>query len=357
MKIIHCSDVHLDSRLESNLSSAQARERNAEICATFGRMVRYAVDNEVRVVMIAGDLFDTQRVSARTADYVLDQIRRASCVDFLYLRGNHDEKENVFAGMDLPGNFKQFGSGWTSYRYEDVVISGLELDDENCLNMYDVLNLSGADTNIVMLHGQEATQPGREQIAIPLLRNRNIRYLALGHIHSYQVSDLDMDGVYSYCGCLEGRGFDECGEKGFVLLEAGEGRVRSHFVPFASRRLETVPVDISKTITVSQIQSAMESAAAGLPASAMVKFTLTGTYTPQTQKDLPFLRKMLESRFWFVKISDESRLYIDKSSYEHDVSLKGEFIRMVMASDAGEEEKEQIILCGLRALAGEEVAL
>jgi DNA repair exonuclease SbcCD nuclease subunit len=320
-------------------------------------MVRYALDNGVKAVMIAGDLFDTQRVSARTADFVLEQIRKAPAVDFLYLRGNHDERENVFAGMDLPENFKQFGSRWTSYRYGDVVITGLELDEENCLSMYGDLNLSGADTNIVMLHGQESTQPGRELIAIPLLRNRNIRYLALGHIHSYQISALDMDGVYSYCGCLEGRGFDECGEKGFVLLETGDGRVKSSFVPFASRRLETVPVDITDKNTVSQIQSAMETAAAGIPASSMVKFILTGTYTTQTQKDIPFLRKLLEGSFWIVNISDESRLYIDKSSYEHDVSLKGEFIRMVMASDACEEEKEQIILCGLRALAGEEVSL
>ena len=38
MKLIHCSDLHLDSRMESNLSAAQARERNAEICATFARL-------------------------------------------------------------------------------------------------------------------------------------------------------------------------------------------------------------------------------------------------------------------------------------------------------------------------------
>ena len=357
MKIIHCSDVHLDSRLESNLSPDQARERNAEICATFGRMVRYAVENGVTAVMIAGDLFDTQRVSARTADFVLEQIRRVPGVDFLYLRGNHDESGNVFSDMQMPDNFKEFSSRWTSYRYGDVVITGLELDRENCMTMYDSLTLSAEDINIVMLHGQESTQPGQELIAIPLLKNRHSRYLALGHIHSYQTSPLDMDGVYSYCGCLEGRGFDECGQKGFVLLETGDGRVKSTFVPFASRTLESVCVDITDKVTVSQIQSAMEEAAVVLSRDCLVKFTLTGTYTPQTQKDLPFLRKMLEGRFWFVKIKDESRLQIDKSSYEHDVSLKGEFVRMVMASDKSEEEKEQIILCGIRALTGEEVIL
>ena len=51
---------------------------------------------------------------------------------------------------------------------------------------------------------------------------KNIDYLALGHIHKYKQAELDQRGVYCYSGCLEGRGFDECGEKGFVLLDIDE---------------------------------------------------------------------------------------------------------------------------------------
>ena len=40
-----------------------------------------------------------------------------------------------------------------------------------------------------------------------------------------------------------------------------------------------------------------------------------------------------------------------------DISLKGEFVRSVLASDLSEEEKQRIIACGMRALAGEEVLL
>ncbi|MBR3973489.1 MAG: DNA repair exonuclease [Oscillospiraceae bacterium] len=357
MKLIHCSDIHLDSKMESNLTAAQARERNAEVLAAFARMVQYAAANQVDAVLIAGDLFDTNRVSALTVDFVLDTIRSAEHVDFLYLRGNHDESHDVFADRDLPANFKTFGGEWTSWRYGNVVITGLELDSENWNTMYDSLRLNPEDTNIVLLHGQESSSPGQEQIALPLLKNKNIHYLALGHIHSFRLEKLDLDGIWCYCGCLEGRGFDELGAKGFVLVNAENRRVQAEFVPFAARTLEEVTVDISGLITVSQIQTAMEKAAAGISPDSLVKFTLTGEYTLETQKDLRFLKKMLESKFWFVKIKDESRLMIDKASYEHDISLKGEFIRMVMASDRSEEEKEQIILCGIRALSGEEVAL
>ena len=355
MKLIHCGDLHLDSRMESNLSVEKARERNAEICATFTRMIRYGLDHGVKVLLISGDLFDTCRASSQTVQFVLDRIRDAREMDVLYLRGNHDEGGDPFEGMDLPENFKCFGPHWSYYRYGDLVISGVEPEDWE--SFYDELNLNSQDTNVVMLHGQISTQVGREMICLPKLKGRGIHYLALGHIHSYQQGSLDPDGMWCYCGCLEGRGFDELGEKGFVLVDAEKGKVKSEFVPFASRTLKEVPVDITGLTTVTQILTAMERASSGIPGSSLVKFTFTGTHTLETQRDFKFLEKMLESRYYFVKIKDESRLEIAREDYEHDISLKGEFIRMVMASDRPQEEKEQIIRCGIQALLGQEVTL
>lgn len=355
MKFIHCSDIHLDSRMESNLSAAQARERNAEVCATFARMVRYAEDSGVTAVLIAGDLFDTERATAQTAGFVLDKIRNAPGVDFLYLRGNHDV--SAFDGMKLPENLKTFGGDWTIYHYGDVVIAGMEMEREKWEACYDALHLPEETVNIVMLHGQISTQAGEELVALPKLKRKNIDYLALGHIHACQTGKLDDRGIWCYSGCLEGRGFDECGEKGFVLLDVENGQVKPEFVPFARRTLQEVRADITGLLTVSQILEKLEQESRDISRENLVKFTLTGFYTLETQKDLHFLKKMLDGSFYFLKIKDESRLKIEKETYEHDVSLKGEFIRLVMASDRSEEEKEQIICCGIRALSGEEVEL
>ena len=357
MKLIHCSDIHLDSPMERNLTAAKARERNAEVCTTFARMVDFARQQDVRAVLLAGDLFDTGCVSLRTAGFVLDQIRGAAEIRFFYLRGNHDESRDAFAGMELPENFHTFGMAWTSYSVENVVITGMEPDREGWLSMYDALSLEKNAINILLLHGQESTQVGEELIALPKLKGKHIDYLALGHIHSYQTGTLDDRGSWCYCGCLEGRGFDECGPKGFVLLDVSDEGVRETFVPFARRTLHEVPVDITDLVRVSQLQQAMEQAAREIPGDDLVKFTLRGSYSIETEKDLNLLKKMLEEKFWAVRIKDESQLKIDRESYEHDISLKGEFIRMVMASDRPQEEKERIILCGIRALSGEEVAL
>ena len=355
MKFIHCSDIHLDSSMERNLTAAQARERNAEVCATFARMASYAAEQGVTAVLIAGDLFDTQRATAQTAGFVLDTIRATPDVDFLYLRGNHDE--TGFDGMALPENLKTFGPNWTCHRYGNVAVAGMDVERDKWETCYDELELPEETVNIVTLHGQISTQTGEELIALPKLKRKNIDYLALGHIHGYQSGKLDDRGNWCYCGCLEGRGFDELGPKGFVLLNVADKTVEQEFVPFARRTLTEVSVDISELTTVSQILNAAQDAVQGISPDDLVKILLTGSYTLETQKDLNFLKKMLEGRFWFLKIKDESRLKIEKESYEHDISLKGEFIRLVMASDRSDEEKEQIICYGIRALSGEEVAL
>ena len=357
MRIIHCADIHLDSCMDSNLPIRQARQRSAELCGTFSRMVEFAKKQQVEAVLIAGDLFDTDRVSRRTIGFVLDTIRSAPEVDFFYLRGNHDEQVPLFDGYVLPENLKTFTSQWTGYRYGQVVITGIEPDGAGWETMYEELNLSQADTNLVVLHGQDSTQPGEELICVPKLRNKHITYLALGHLHSYRKQPLDETGEFCYCGCLEGRGFDECGEKGFVLLDIADGVVHAEFVPFALRQCREIPVDITGLVTVSQLQQAMQDRAREVSPESLVKFVLRGSFTTQTQKDLEFLRRILEERFYFVKIKDESRFFIDPMSYEHDVSLKGEFIRLVMASDRTEEEKARMICCGISALSSEEVVL
>ena len=75
MKIIHCADLHLDSRMTSNLSPDKAKERKNEILNTFVNMVDYASAHEVDAIIIAGDMFDTSNISALTRNTVERTIR------------------------------------------------------------------------------------------------------------------------------------------------------------------------------------------------------------------------------------------------------------------------------------------
>ena len=56
MKIIHTADIHLDSKMESNLPAAASKKRRSELLLSFIEMVDYAIKNEVTAIIIAGDL-------------------------------------------------------------------------------------------------------------------------------------------------------------------------------------------------------------------------------------------------------------------------------------------------------------
>ena len=351
MKIIHCADLHLDSRMESNLPPEKAKERRMELYLSFADMVGYAKENGVRVIMIAGDMFDTKNGQIRIRNRVLELISDTPQIDFLYLKGNHDGAY-FFDEDKRPDNLKLFSGEWGRYSYGCVDIYGCE----ECADMYSSFSADEGRTNIVMLHGQEVSGnvTGTELINIPAMRGRGIDYLALGHIHSYRCGKIDDRGIYCYCGCLEGRGFDECGEKGFVLLDADENGVRHSFIPFARRLLHTVEIPLEGYMTGTQIIEHIEGAVSDIPSKDMVKLVLTGEIDERTDIDAAFILSRL-SRFYFIKLYDQTEIMIDYEDYAKDISLKGEFIRLVGEQDIDEDRKREIIITGIRALAGREI--
>lgn len=357
MKLIHCADLHLDSPMETHMSARQASTRNTELIRSFVHLTEYAKTNGVRAVLIAGDLFDGDRVRARTVDEILDAMERAPEVDYLYLAGNHDEAARAFSDRALPRNLRRFTRQWSTFTYDGVAVSGIELCGENAQTLYEQIPCVEGCINLVMLHGQTGAACTPEQINLNRLKDRGIDYLALGHIHSYSAWPLDSRGVCCYAGCLEGRGFDECGEKGFVLLTAENGRLRHEFVPFSCRTLHRLPVDITGLDKSSQVGQRMREAARDIPEQDMVEFLLTGHSAPTADISLTYLQDQINSRFFFTRVKDESHMAIDPEAYQNDVSLKGEFIRLVLGSDAEEEQKAAMIRAGLQALAGEEITI
>lgn len=354
MKLIHCADIHLDSPMETNLSADKARERKLEIRSTFARLVRVASDEGVEAILIAGDLFDGARVTKSTENYVLDLIASYPMIDFYYLSGNHDQGSALANAAELPANLYTFGKLWSTYRRGNIAITGAAVPDA------DTLSLNKDDVNILLLHGQErrsAGVAGEDIIHLGRFKNKNIDYAALGHIHEHRVLRLDARGVAAYSGCLEGRGFDECGTKGYVLLDIENGRVSHRFVPFATRTLHTVECDVTGFTSALDLEGRMLASVQNIPTKDMVKVILTGTVPAEATLDLAHLRGVLAERFYFAKVKNETRLSINAEDYAHDISLKGEFVRRVMASSLPENEKERVIACGFRALSGEELGL
>ena len=125
MKIIHTADLHFDSKMETNLTKEMAKERKMEIRYSFQRLIEYANENDIKVILICGDMFDTANVSNSTRTFLVDLIKGNPQIDFLILKGNHDEY-NLLLDEEL-ANVKLFKNELTHFKYDDVNIYGFNM--------------------------------------------------------------------------------------------------------------------------------------------------------------------------------------------------------------------------------------
>ena len=353
MKIIHTADLHFDSKLEANLDSLKAKERKKELLNTFERMTEYARNNDVDAIIIAGDMFDKKRITNKTKEFVLNCINLNSSIDFFYVSGNHDEDSFIQSIDTLPKNLHVFGERWKTYNYKDIDITGINYNEMSEKYLYDTLFLNKEKTNIVIMHGPLGSHGSG--INVNKLRGKGINYLALGHIHKFQKGSIDNEGVFVYPGCLEGRGFDEIGEKGFVLLNINDGIIESEFIKFAKRELHEIVIDITGADNWVEIRKNIGLKTNYIPEIDMVKVKLIGNYNINLVKQNELLNEYLNDHYFFAKVVDESKIAINPKDFEKDVSLKGEFIKNVLQSNLSDAEKNEIIEYGIKALMKEEI--
>lgn len=362
LRILHCSDLHLGARMTANLDAKRAKERREELLLTFGNIVEAAAAKQVEAVLLVGDLFDTARVTLSTRRYVGSLIAEHPEMLFAYVCGNHDrDVPPLFPDDCIPPNWVDLsGQGWTSIplanEYMNVTLSGTSGFDAAVYES--VPRVDGV--HIVMMHGQitQATTVGADLVSLPRLAGKGIDYLALGHEHSYRAERLDARGVWCYSGCPEGRGFDECGVKGVVLLEVSpDGSLRHELLPIARRTLHRVVLSVQPEDDARTVETKLQAAVAPISERDMVLVELVGERLPESEIGTDRLALWLGERFFAARLEDRTTLSLRAEDYMYDASLKGEFIRTVMSSKLPVAERDRIILCGLRALRGEEAEL
>ncbi len=354
MKIIHTADIHIGSALKG-LPSDKSALRKAEILDGFRRLCAYAKKESVSAVLIAGDLFDEKATPRYIRREVFAAIASASPVRFFYALGNHDGEFDLTD--EPPNNLFTFSQSRAFQSYdlgEGICITGIDAENLSPA-AFSSLTLLPENYNIVMMHGDI-----RGEIPLPRLQNRFIDYLALGHIHkpALQCERLDRRGVYRYCGCLEGRGFDEVGDRGFFLLEIKDGvLLQEKFLSFATRKTVEARVDISDCNTYFEVENAVLKSLDGVSERNLVKIVLCGRHKAGLRKDISLLTARLSERFFCVRAEDESRILWNAQEFANDLTERGEFVREAGRYEMNADFLSEVLEVGLKALSGEEIDL
>jgi len=348
MKIIHLADVHLDSKLNSHLSIDKAKKRKAEILVSFGKVVDYAKENNIKVIIIAGDLFDSNKALKSTEKYLCDVITSASDIDFIYLKGNHDE--TLEFSIEMPENLKEVDNGFNRFDYDNVSIGTIGLENDNYLK----IDFEKEKFNIAVMHGTISNSSDEFYINPKLLQNRNIDYLALGHIHKSDEGKLDDRAKYRYCGCLDGRGFDECGEKGFYVIDTDVGT--DEFVPISSRVIFEFKIDVSDLDSTALIIEKIKEKTKEVGSENLVRVVLEGK-TKEDEVEENLIKSSFEDKFFCFNLKNETTVYYDFESYKNDISLKGEFMRLIEVEELEDNIRQKAVSAVMSALNSEELKI
>jgi len=349
MRILHTSDLHLNSPMRTKLSGEKARERRREMLISFRKMTEYARREGCSAIIIAGDLFDSDRPTLSAMKYVKEVIEASSDLVFFYLPGNHERRVLMQYG-NLPENLRTFGDEWTSFAFGDVFITGRATTSPD---MFNKLALPEGAPIIAVLHGELREKSdtggviGRREI-----EKSHVSYLALGHYHSYREEKIG-ECTAVYCGTPEGRGFDECGDMGFVIIDTGH-TVSHRFIRGFGRGIRISEIRYEPGLTTPELEERMLAHLSEIPKSDLVRVRLTGRRSPEDRIETALIERHIGEKFYYFEIKDETGLSISAEDYRHDRSLKGELIRLVLGDDGlSDEEKDRVINCALSALMGE----
>ncbi len=352
MKFIHTGDIHLGSKMEAKLPKEKTDIRRSEVRDTFLAMVAYAREHDISVMVLAGDVFDSDQPLKRDKEFFYHVVKSNPGIDFLYLKGNHDSGTS-YEETHL-SNLKTFQDTWTSYSYGDTVFWGIELGAGNMTSFYNTFTPDPQKINVVILHGQEGS--GEGTIRLKELKDKHIAYLALGHIHKYMWGNLEPCGIWVYPGCPEGRGFDETGEKGFVEVDTQEG-VTHKFIPCCRRVIWDVEVDVTDKTSHYETGAFIQESLT-CSANDLARITLVGETNMEGDTLTSVVEECLKDRLFFVNVKNKTTRPFSIGDYTGDLSLGGEFVRRVWGDDTlTEEEKKRVIQTGLLALIKGEVDL
>lgn len=353
MRILHAADLHLDSPL-SSLPAPQAAQRRRELRDLPRRLAQLAQAEGADLVLLGGDLLDAERVYPQSIQALTQALGELSVPVFI-APGNHDPYTNQspYATAQWPTNVHIFstpqmeavelselhavvhGCAFTAPHREDSPLSGYTVPEDGRLHL-------------LCVHGEVAPMGRYAPILPGQLGATGAHYAALGHIH--RCSGLQFEGhtAWAYPGCPEGRGFDEAGEKGCLIVDVTHQGTTAKFVPLCCREYRTQEVDIS---TLYQTLAGLEYS------DDLVRLTLTGE--AETVPPLASITQQAAPYFFYVEVTDATTLPKQLWQRAGEDSLTGLFLRTMSEKIrvAPPEEQARLILAtrfGLAALEGEE---
>lgn len=294
IKIIHVSDIHFGSGESHGRINPQTglNVRFEDFVLALTKCVDFALEQSVDVFLFSGDAYKNASPEPIYQKYFAEQMKRLSdaAIKTILVVGNHDQllratqshAMSVFQSLEVPGvmtidrpistmietrngPFQLIGLPhitrhqlMTLDKYKDL--SAVEIDKVLVSHITEILNKYYLDLDatipcVVTAHmSTDSALAGIEEellvgytLTFPteMFVNDRVDYVALGHIHKYQVLREAAPAVV-YAGSLERVDFgEEKEDKGYVFVTLERGNTRFEYKSIDPRPFVTVDADLT----------------------------------------------------------------------------------------------------------------
>ena len=387
LRILHTADVHLGAR-HTDLGERAAAQRERQFAA-FARTVQAALDREVHLFLVAGDLFDSNTQPRRTVERVAAELRRlvAAGIRTVLLPGTHDvyDRASVYRAHDIPAlagiepgtdqivvltpdrpdvvypalDAIVYGRTFATKRAPQSPLAGLE---------------AGADPRarwkVGIVHGSVAIPGSTDADDVVItpdeIARSGLDYLALGHWHSTSTGRAGRT-QYAYAGAPEPVAVDQdrAGRALAVTLEgeADERRVTIEEVTVGRTRFERLQFDVGEL--ASQVDL-VDRVRVHADADLVLDIELRGVRRDEQDLDADEVEAILVADFLNVRVRDRSVPALSEGTLPPADTILGAFVRDLEArvaaldaegrTDAALEVRDALRI-GRLLLVGREIAL
>ncbi len=332
-RFLHAADLHLDSPLRglSRYEGAPVQELRDATREALRGLVRLAIEEEVDLVVLSGDLYDGDWRDFNTGLFLMHRLRELgdAGIRVFAIKGNHDAESQITKSLSWPENVTVFSHKRPeTVRVEDlqVALHGQSFAHPKTVEALSAIYPQAVPGffNIGLLHTSADGREGHGHYApcsVEGLRSKEYDYWALGHVH--QRETLCRDPWIVFPGNIQGRHIRETGAKGALLLTVEDGIASEpEFHPLDVVRWHHLRLDLSLCESADEVLLLVDEQIGALredKGDRLLALRVTGEgacAAHQELQDCPDrweneIRALAGDRVWVEKVRLNSRSLVD----------------------------------------------
>jgi DNA repair exonuclease SbcCD nuclease subunit len=359
MKLVLFADLHLDAAFAwAGASGAAGRRRREALRRTLLRIADLARREGADALLCAGDLYESERVSADTADFLRKTFADLHPLRVFLAPGNHDwyGPASVYARVAWTPNVHVFKAP----RLEPQVLAdGVTLwgaahcQPAQTPGFLSGFTAAGAGTHLALFHGSERASFAHEGAGKVLhapfdageIERAGIRHAFVGHYHRPKDAPR-----FCYPGNPDPLAFGEDGPRAAVVVSVEpDGTLRTERHAVGETEVHDLVVDASGSTNRHEVRELVRAAVAGCRGVARIRVVgETATDLELGPADFDDLLAEFDASTLRVAL----RPAHDLGRLAREATVRGEFVRAVQAAGLDPERRRRVLQTGLRALEG-----